>query len=317
MEGDRRLLRNGRLDYKSQRIDEALLEDLRALVRLAIREDLEESWDLTTVALVPPDHRGSARLIARPGGVAAGIDLIPHIIDELDAEIECVQFVRDGERFEPGAVVAELKGKTRDLLTCERTILNFTCRLCGVATGTKRFVDQIAGSKCRLYDTRKTTPGWRRLEKYATRCGGAFNHRTGLYDAILIKDNHLAARGSDSGQELSAALAVVEARKFVESLDVASTTSILIEIEVTTMRQLREAFTAKPDIILLDNMSLQDLRTCVELRDREAPNIELEASGGVRLDTIAAIARTGVDRISVGALTHSAVQLDLGLDWSL
>ena len=313
----RRTMRNGRLDYPTQTIDGDLLEDLRALVRLAIREDLEGSVDLTTSALVPMGNDGGAAIIARPGGVAAGLDLIPAIIEELDARIECEFQVHDGQSFAARETLAILKGNTRDLLTCERTILNFVCRLCGIATLTRQFCDRIQSSLAAVYDTRKTTPGWRRLEKYATRCGGARNHRIGLYDAVLIKDNHLACRANATGHVLNPAQAVEEARKYLAAAGPEMTATTIIEVEVDSQAQCEMALKAHPDIVLLDNMNCDQLKACAALRDRLAPDVELEASGGVRLDTIGNISQTGVDRISVGALTHSAVQLDLGLDWIL
>jgi nicotinate-nucleotide pyrophosphorylase (carboxylating) len=313
----KRTMRNGRLDYPTQLIDDDLLEDLRALVRLAIREDLEASVDLTTSALVPRGNSGAAAIIARPAGVAAGLDLIPAIIEELDARIGCEFKIHDGQSFNARDTLVILKGDTRDLLTCERTILNFVCRLCGIATLTRQFCDRIQSPQAAVYDTRKTTPGWRRLEKYATHCGGARNHRMGLFDAVLIKDNHLACRANATGQVLNPAEAVAEARKFLEAAGRDAIESTIIEVEVDSIAQCELALAARPDIILVDNMNCEQLQKCAAMRDRIAPQVELEASGGVRLDTIGTISQTGVERISVGALTHSAVQLDLGLDWIL
>jgi nicotinate-nucleotide pyrophosphorylase (carboxylating) len=191
--------------------------------------------------------------------------------------------------------------------------LNLLGRLSGIATLTREFVRRVEGTKARIYDTRKTTPGWRRLEKYAVRCGGGHNHRTGLFDAILIKDNHLAfAAGSD----LSPAVAVRAAREFVRQMDAEHLDKgMLIEIEVDRLEQLGDVLAAAPDIVLLDNMATDQLRTAVAQRNEIAPGVELEASGGVSLDTVREIALTGVDRISAGSLTHSARCLDLALDW--
>ena len=287
-------------DYRSQTIDAALLDDLSQLVRLAIREDLDRTADLTTMALVPQGIQGSAVILPRAYGVAAGIDLIEAILQELDARITWTQHLGDGEWFQPKLPLATLTGETRDLLTCERTILNFLGRLCGIATLTSKYVAKTQGTKCRVYDTRKTTPGWRRLEKYAVRCGGGRNHRLGLFDGILIKDNHLACRAAKDGKLLDPGTAVQTAKDFIASVS-----------------QLESALRALPDIVLLDNMNCELLRECVAIRDRNAPSVELEASGGVTLETIENIAKTGVERISVGALTHSATNLDLGLDWIL
>lgn len=305
------------MDYRSQTIDAFLLEDLSEILRLAIREDLDRSVDLTTMAIVPPGVSGSAALISRSHGVAAGIDLIDEMIAELDAKIQWDQRVGDGETIEPGQTLSVLSGDARDLLTCERTILNVICRLSGIASLTKRYVDAVQGSKSRVYDTRKTTPGWRRLEKYAVRCGGGHNHRLGLYDGILIKDNHLACRAAANGELLDAGQSVRLAKTFVESGAVKFQQPPMIEVEIDRISQLESALAASPNIILLDNMNCDLLSQCVAIRDQIAPSVELEASGGVNLSTIGNIAATGVDRISVGALTHSASVHDIGLDWKI
>ena len=305
------------MDYRSQTIDASLLEDLTEILRLAIREDLDRSVDLTTMAIVPPGVSGSASLISRSHGVAAGIDLIDEMLAELDAKIQWDQRVGDGEVIEPGQVLSVLNGDARDLLTCERTILNVICRLSGVASLTRRYVDAVRGTKARVYDTRKTTPGWRRLEKYAVRCGGGHNHRLGLYDGILIKDNHLASRAAANGELLDPGQAVAMAKAFVASGAVKFEQPPMIEIEIDRISQLESALGAGPNIILLDNMSCELLSQCVAIRDTLASGVELEASGGVNLGTIGGIAATGVDRISVGALTHSAPVHDIGLDWKL
>ena len=304
-------------DYHSQTIDVALLDDLSHLVRLAIREDLDRTADLTTLAIVPQGIRGAAMILPRVPGIAAGVDLIEAMLQEFDAQITWTQHVGDGERFEANQPLATLAGETRDLLTCERTILNFLGRLCGISTMTSRYVAKLTGTNARVYDTRKTTPGWRRLEKYAVRCGGGRNHRLGLFDGILIKDNHLACRASKDGKLLDPGTAVLLAKSFVASGAYRFEHPPMIEIEVDRLSQLESALSALPDIVLLDNMSCDQLKECVSLRDRVAPSVELEASGGVNLGTIGNIAFTGVDRISVGALTHSAINLDLGLDWKL
>jgi nicotinate-nucleotide pyrophosphorylase (carboxylating) len=191
-------------------------------------------------------------------------------------------------------------------------LLNLVGRLSGVATLTRRFVDAVQGTPARIYDTRKTTPGWRRLEKYAVKCGGGCTHRTGLFDAVLIKDNHLA------WMQLRPGDAVRRAREFLRATlrDPAQAETMLLEVEVDTLEQLEDALPAGPDIVLLDNMSLEQLRAAVARRNAVDPGIELEASGGVNLRTVRGIAETGVERISVGALTHSAVSLDVALDWS-
>ncbi len=304
-------------DYLPQTIDPPLLEDFSQLVRLAIREDLDRHMDITTMAIVPAGLRGSASLVSRKAGIVAGIELIEPMLQEMDVQIEWNQMVGDGQDVQPGQNLARLTGDARDLLTCERTILNFVCRLSGIASLTRNYVDAVQGTQARIYDTRKTTPGWRRLEKYAVRCGGGHNHRIGLYDGILIKDNHLACRALLDGKMLDPGAAVQLARTFLASGALRIDHPPMMEIEIDSVAQLESALTAAPDIILLDNMGNAELSQCVSIRNRMAPEVELEASGGVSLRTVAGIAATGVDRISVGALTHSAPVHDIGLDWSL
>jgi nicotinate-nucleotide pyrophosphorylase (carboxylating) len=221
--------------------------------------------------------------------------------------------MEDGQLLEPGDSLGQIEGPARGILTAERIVLNALGRLSGIASLTRQYVEAAGETAARIYDTRKTTPGWRRLEKYAVRCGGGCNHRTGLFDAVLIKDNHLAL-----GVELSAAAnryspaeAVVRARQFTRD----HAPGMIVEVEVDTIEQLADVLPAGPDIVLLDNMTPDQLREAVERRDTLAPQVELEASGGVDLRSVAAIAASGVDRISVGALTHSFTSLDLGLDW--
>lgn len=289
--------------YNQLTWDDALEHDCRALVRLALREDLGDRGDITTQLIADPGRRGAARVVARQPGVLAGQHTVDVVLREASADASWTPVVADGDLFESGQEIGRLEGAAADLLTCERTILNLLCRLCGVATLTHRYVEAAHGAVAVL-DTRKTTPGWRRLEKYAVGCGGGANHRTGLYDAVLIKDNHLALAAEAS---ISPADAVLRAR--------AGAPGLTVEIEVDTLLQLESVLPSTPDVVLLDNMTNDQLRSAVELRDQFAPGVLLEASGGVRLDTISAIARTGVDQVSVGALTHGAVSLDLGLDW--
>ena len=292
-------------------------EDCRRLVRLAVFEDLRRAYDWTTVALVPEGTTAIADIVARQAGVIAGLEAARVVLDEMDIEAEWQPHVKDGDLVVAGTRIATINGQARDLLTSERTILNFVGRLSGIATLTSRFVQATAGTKAAIYDTRKTTPGWRRLEKYAVRCGGGRNHRTGLFDAVLIKDNHLAIGRKGTGlEQFSPAEAVVKAREFIRtSVPDESTEPMLLEVEVDSLEQLREVLPMQPDIVLLDNMSLDLLRQAVEIRNTEGLGVELEASGGVNLETVADIARTGVDRISSGALTHSAVCLDVALDF--
>ncbi len=288
-------------------------DDLRQVVRLAVREDLDRQYDWTTVALVKPETQGRAAIVAREAGTIAGLRGVPVLIDEMHAAIEWQPRASDGDEVAAGAVVGELAGSARDMLTCERPLLNVIGRMSGIASLTRQYVQQIGDTKCRIYDTRKTTPGWRRLEKYAVRCGGGHNHRTGLFDALLVKDNHLALAAE---QGMPPADAVRTARDFLAQLRRETRGGeMLVEIEIDRLEQLDDVLAAGPDIVLLDNMPADELRSAVARRDQVAPQVELEASGGVSLETVRQIALTGVERISVGGLTHAARWLDLGLDW--
>ncbi len=290
-----------------------LEDDLRHVVRLAVREDLGRQNDWTTVALVAPETQGRAAIVARQPGVAAGLRAVPVLVDEMAAKIDWQPRVADGDSITAGDCLAEIAGSARDMLTCERPLLNLLGRLCGIATLTREYVRRVEGTAAHIYDTRKTTPGWRRLEKYAVHCGGGRNHRTGLFDAILIKDNHLALAAE---KNLSPAGAVGAARRFLNQLDAQyANKDMLVEVEIDSLDQLDAVLAAGPDIVLLDNMTPATLETAVARRNELAAHIELEASGGVSLETIRDIAFTGVERISVGGLTHSARSLDIGLDW--
>jgi nicotinate-nucleotide pyrophosphorylase (carboxylating) len=271
---------------------------LDPIVRLALAEDLGRAGDLTTDATIPPGTRMRAVIAARKPGVLAGLDAAAHALGLIDLDVRLTVHLQDGAALAPGDRIADLEGAARSILIAERTMLNFLGRLSGVASLTRQYVDAVAHTKTRVVCTRKTTPGHRALEKRAVRCGGGTTHRYGLDDAILIKDNHIAACGG------SIADALTRAKAYAGHLR-------MIEIEVDTLVQLEEALKHAPHAILLDNMSLDDLRTAVKLTGGRVP---LEASGGVTLTSLAAIAETGVDFISSGALTHSAPNLDLGLD---
>lgn len=305
-------------DYDSVIPNETMENDLRALVRLAIAEDLRDTVDWTTVCLVDPDVRGGCQIVPRKAGICAGIALLAWIIDEFDADLNCQTHLTDGETMTPQIAIASIEGNVRDLLAAERTVLNILSRLCGIATFTRIHVDAIAGTSARLYDTRKTTPGWRLIEKYAVRCGGGTSHRSGLHDGFLIKDNHLALAGRD-GHPMSAGDAARRALQWRDSQVERMRAPSMVEVEVDSLDQFRDVLPVGPDIILLDNFSLADLAQAVAIRDAAVrsgnPPVQLEASGNVKIDTIAAIAATGVDRISSGALTHQAQSLDLGFDW--
>lgn len=306
--------------YHQVRWDAELEEDCRQLIRLAVREDLRRAHDWTTISLVDDRREGAAWIVAREAGVLAGGGVVSLVVEEMELELECDLACEDGAALEPGTCVGRLAGNARDLLTGERILLNFLGRLCGIATLTQQYLKRVAHTEARLYDTRKTTPGWRLLEKYAVRCGGGWNHRRGLYDGILIKDNHLALAAENS---LSVSQALERSRKFLADLAPhTAVPSLIVEVEVDHLNQFRTLLEGPaeqlPDIVLLDNMPPEQLRQAVALRDAAAlprGRLDLEASGGVNLETIAEIAESGVDRISVGALTHSARALDLGLDW--
>ena len=267
------------------------------LIRRALAEDLGRGGDLTTDAVVPADARARARVVSRANGVVAGLAPASTVFRLLDDSVEVVPEVADGDRVGDGSVLLTLAGPARPILTGERTALNLLGRLSGIATLTRAFVDAVAGSGARVACTRKTTPGLRMLEKYAVRCGGGVNHRFGLDDAVLIKDNHLAAAGG-----VGVALERVRA---------AVGHTVKVEVEVDTLEQLREALEAGPDAVLLDNMPPETLRRAVAM---VAGRAVTEASGGITLATAAAIAATGVDLLSVGALTHSAPSLDVSLE---
>ena len=270
---------------------------LDPIVRLALAEDLGRAGDLTTDATISPDTKMSVVIAARQPGVIAGLDAATHALHLIDTAMQLTIEKPDGSAIVPGDVVGRLDGTARSILTAERTMLNFIGRLSGVATLTRKFVETVAHTDARIVCTRKTTPGHRALEKRAVRCGGGTAHRYGLDDAILIKDNHIAACGSISE-------AMTRAKAYAGHLR-------MIEIEVDTLDQLEEALKFSPHAVLLDNMDTDMLRRAVAMIDGR---VTAEASGGVNLSTVAAIAETGVDFISVGALTHSAPNLDVGLD---
>lgn len=313
-------------DFEQLTWNDAVAEDCRQLVRLAVREDLDRLHDWTTVALVPPDVAGRAAVVCREAIVVAGMPAAELALREMDSRVRWRPEANDGASLAAGATLAVVEGPARSLLTSERIVLNLLGRLCGVATLSRRYVDAVAGTKARVYDTRKTTPGWRRLEKYAVRQGGGHNHRTGLFDAVLIKDNHLAfGRQGDGGGgsadgPFSPAEAVRRARAFLAEMtatasDKPAAEPPIVEVEVDTLEQLEQVLTAEPDVVLLDNMTPAVLAEAVAIRDRAGSRAELEASGGVNLDTVRRIAESGVERISVGRLTHGAVSVDIGLDW--
>lgn len=280
-------------------------ESAAKLIEMALSEDLMTTGDLTCRALLTDQQCATVQVVARTTGVLAGAPIGQMVFEKLDARVKWDARLRDGASLEKGSVVADVTGPIASLLIGERTMLNFMTHLSGIASTTRKYVDIVRGTRAVVLDTRKTLPGWRLLEKYAVRCGGGTNHRIGLYDGVLIKDNHLAAWTLSSS--IAEAVRVARAK---------SPAGISIEVEVDTLEQLKDALQGQPDIVLLDNMSTGQLKNAVSIRDDAAPTVKLEASGGVTLDTLRAIAETGVERISVGALTHSAPALDLAFDWS-
>ena len=370
-------------DYQAITWCSAVEDDFRTLLDIAIREDVESIGDLTSLSLIPEKAVGRAAVVARGEGVIAGMPTVQIICEAISPDLRWEPLVEDGAHVGKKQKIGILSGPARAMMQAERLILNFVARLSGIATTTNEYVQRIADTKSKVYDTRKTTPGWRLLEKYATCCGGAQNHRAGLYDAILIKDNHLALAAGRAGLgalEYDPALAVRKVRQFLAEQDelgprppvhchgnliatckmrtsllaaVAEVTGsavlsqiiaktpchklemanqenqqvprkpadnfpakdVIVEVEVDTFQQFEEVLSADPDIIMLDNMSCEMMRRAVELRNQRKPEIELEASGGITLNTIHDVAMTGVERISVGALTHSFQIFDLGLDW--
>lgn len=276
------------------------------LVELSLLEDLQGTGDLTCLSTIPESLTATVQLVSRETGVLSGVPILPLVFERLPGAVQSVLHVQDGGAVQRGTVIAEMSGPVRSLLIGERTVLNFITHLSGIASFTAEFVRRVQGTAAVILDTRKTLPGYRVLQKYAVRCGGGVNHRMGLYDGVLIKDNHLAARG-----EQSCAAAVAAARQWTTERGLPSA----VEIEVDTLEQLRDALQAEPEIVLLDNMEPSRLRQAVGIRNELSPGTQLEASGGVNLQTVRAIAETGVERISVGSLTHSAAALDLGFDW--
>ena len=274
---------------------------LSGLIRHAIAEDLMGGIDVTSTATIPAEQRSIATFGAREAGVVAGLPVVAAVVETVcgDTASELEYLVRDASRVEPGTKVVAVTAPTRLMLTAERTALNLLCHLSGVASLTRKWADALEGTSASVRDTRKTTPGMRVLEKYAVRCGGGVNHRMGLSDMALVKDNHVAAAGG-----------VVEAYARVKALEA----SIPVQIEVDSVDVMRLAINAGADDVLIDNFTPDQMREAVRVRNEMNPNVRLEASGGLTLDTARQVAETGVDLIAVGELTHSARVLDFGLD---
>lgn len=271
------------------------------VIATALAEDLADGPDITTAATIAADQRGRVHAVARSAGVVAGLAVAALTFSMVsEGRVQSEISVEDGDIVSPGQTLLIAAGPLRDLLTAERTALNLLTHLSGIATLTRLWVAEVEGTKAQIRDTRKTTPGLRALEKYAVRCGGGVNHRMSLSDAALIKDNHVAGAGS-----------VARAFELVRGL----APELPVEVEVDTPEQCAEAIAAGATLVLLDNMSLAELKSCVAVASEAGTEIRLEASGGLSLSTAAAVARTGVDFLAVGALTHSAPALDIGLDF--
>lgn len=277
-----------------------ITNSIRAIVERALEEDLGQG-DITTDALIPPDVRGAGSLVAKTTGVIAGLEVALEVFRQTDTSVETRVLMSDGSAVSPGDVVAEVEGSVAGILKGERVALNFIQRLSGIATATSTYVNAVQGTAARIIDTRKTVPGLRQLEKYAVRVGGGHNHRYNLSDGVLIKDNHIAAlRARDLG--------LVEIVRLAREN---SPHTVKVEIEVESIEEAREALEARADVIMLDNMSPDEMRRVVAMTGGRCL---LEASGGINLDTVRAVAETGVDLISVGALTHSVRAMDISLD---
>ena len=272
-------------------------ESIQTLVKMALIEDLGDQGDVTTQAIVAHNQNMCGQIVAKASGVIAGLPVLQAVFAQVDPAVEIELHVADGDVVTPGTVVCTLRGSAQSLLTGERTALNFLQRLSGISTLTRKFVDAVAGTQAVILDTRKTTPGWRLLEKYAVRMGGGKNHRIGLYDAVMIKDNHIAAAGGITA-------AVEQVQEYLPA------NGLPIIVEVERLSQLEEVLQLGVDQVLLDNMDEATMRQAVEIA---AGRVPLEASGNMSLERVAAVAATGVNFISVGALTHSAPAFDLSM----
>lgn len=277
------------------------LDETLTLIRLALDEDLRYGQDVTSVATVPADARGEAAMVSRAHGVVAGVDVGLLVLDEVigAGEYEVLERIEDGTIVAPGDVILRLQAPTRGMLTAERTLLNLVCHISGIATATAEWVDAVKGTSCQIRDSRKTLPGLRGLQKYAVRAGGGVNHRMGLGDEALIKDNHVAAAGS-----IVAALRAVR-EQFPD---------VPCEVEVDSLEELDAVLAEGAELVLLDNFPVWQTQMAVQRRDKASPNTRLESSGGLALENAADYAGTGVEFLAVGALTHSVKVLDLGLD---
>ena len=291
------------------------LEKIRDIVQLAIKEDIGDG-DITSKIFIPDGSETEGVLIAKEAGIVAGLPVAGYVLSQIDENLILTSNIEDGSRVKKGTIIGSVKGLTLSLLSAERLVLNFLQRLSGIATATNRFAEKIKGYRTQIMDTRKTAPGWRYLEKYAVRVGGGINHRMGLYDQILIKDNHLKAMGSEKENGTISRL-VRKAREQIEN-------GMLIEVEVEDLCQIKDVVDAGVDIILFDNMEPSKIREAVDIvkeieKNQDAGTgkaILTEASGNITIENVEEYADAGVDRISVGAITHSARVLDISFDIS-
>jgi nicotinate-nucleotide pyrophosphorylase (carboxylating) len=272
---------------------------VESFLKHALMEDIGEG-DITTSAIIPENHRSKATIVAKETFVLAGLPFVERIFKMIDPSLRFKAQRQDGDIVKDGSLIARITGGTRQLLMGERTALNFLQRLSGIATLTQRFVSSVDGLPVRIVDTRKTTPGFRIFEKYAVRVGGGENHRSGLFDGVLIKDNHISATGSIKE-------AIKKARKNIHHM-------LKIEVEVKDVRELRSALSSGAEIIMLDNMAIDEIRRCVRIIRDKNPDVIIEASGNINIENVRAIAEAGVDVISIGALTHSASAVDITMN---
>ena len=289
----------------SIKMDDRQRQAVKVLIQLALDEDLGVAGDITSKTVIPIQYQGKAVMVARVMGVLAGVETVEMVCQAVDPGLIVQLDLQDGARLQKGDKIATIIGPLRSLLAAERTALNFIQHLCGIASLSSNYVELVKHTNCKVLDTRKTLPGWRLLSKYAVACGGGTNHRIGLYDAVMIKDKHLVGLREHQTPLSEAVRLANEAWKGKAK----------VEVEVDNLVQLKEALAAMPDIVLLDNMKPAMLKEAVLLRNQLQPRVMLEASGGINLETVAEVAATGVDYVSVGALTHSAPALDIALDY--
>ena len=280
---------------------------IQAIVRSALREDIG-SYDITTSTIISPSAKGQAQIIAKENGVICGIDIAKTAFAMIDENIRFIPFKKDGDRFNTKDTIAVIKGRYRTILTAERVALNFLSLLSGISTTTRSFITEVKGTKAKIMDTRKTTPNLRELEKYAVRVGGGCNHRKSLSDGIIVKDNHLKVIQSTHGRKLQEN----KIYKLISALR--KRTKYKVEIEVENLKEFDSVIKFKPDIIMLDNFTLRSIQTAITKRNKNFPEVKLEASGRVNLSNVRQLAQEGVDYISIGLLTHSPCTIDFSLE---